>query len=291
MTRNIKLNIADIIILLIAEDGVRIIKDNDPYCLFLTKGKPEVTLLFQYSSYFRLDRNLHRETIFDSHPSWRLFYSDRKYILETRSHTMVIKPDFTSGTVYIDKNRNSLPFAYPLDEILMINLLGKGRGILVHACGVKNSSGEGLLFAGISGGGKTTMANLWMKRARSTVSSQQSRVRDTTVLSDDRIIIRKKGRRFWIYGTPWHGDTKVCSPEKFPLKKIFFLEHASENFVRDLKRTEAVSKLLVRSFPPFWDSKGLEFTLKFIEELTREVPCYDLGFLPDRSAIDFIHNI
>jgi hypothetical protein len=291
MTLSLKLSIADIIILLTAEDGIRIIKDNDPYYLFLTEGKPEVTLRFQHSSDFRLDRHSHRKTIFDSTPSWNLFYSDRRYILETRFHTMVIKPDFTSGTVYIDKERNFPPFTYPLDEIFMINLLGRGCGILVHACGIKNSSGEGLLFAGISGAGKSTTANLWMKKAESDVGSQKLPPEDITVLSDDRIIIRKNSSRFRIYGTPWHGDAKVCSPEKFPLKKIFFLEHASENFVRSLNTSEAMSRLLVRSFPPFWDSDGMEFTLKFIEELAGEVPCYDLGFLPDTSVIDFVNNI
>jgi hypothetical protein len=291
MNNNFKLYIADTIISLIGEDGVRLIKKNSPYGLFRTEGKPEVNLRFHHDSYFKRERNISEEIIFDSFPSWKLFYSEGKYIFETRARTMVITPDFTSGEVYVDKNRGLQPFSYPLDEVLMINLLGKGRGILVHGCGVKNDNDEGLLFAGTSRAGKSTMANLWKRRNRSIGNSRHSAARDTTILSDDRIIIRKMESQFWIYGTPWHGDAKVCSPEKFPLKKVFFLKHAPENFVRNLKKAEAASKLLVRSFAPFWDKKGMEFTLRFIEELTARVPCYDLSFYPDKRAIDFVESI
>lgn len=277
--------------MLIAEKGVRIIKDIAPYCLFLTEGRPEVILRFQDGSFSLPDMKLTKEIVFDSQPSWKLFYSDRKYILETRDNTTVLSSNFASGEVYTPDKRRIPPFTYPQDEVLMINLLGKSRGILVHACGVKDNRAGGLLFAGTSGDGKSTLANLWNGRAASGANNQKLEVRDTTILSDDRIIIRKTDGRFCIFGTPWHGDVKACSPEKFPLNKIFFLEHASKNYVRDVKRVEAVSKLLVRSFPPFWDGEGMEFTLQFIEEVTREVPCYDLGFLPDKSAIDFIKSI
>lgn len=291
MTQSFKLNIADTIFSFTAEQGVSLIKDIAPYNLFLAEGRPEVTLRYKYGSYWRKDMNSSKEIIFDSHPTWRLFYFNKKYILETRTHTLVVSPDFTSGDVYLDKKSGNYPFVYPLDEVLMINLLGKGRGVFVHACGVNNNGSEGLLFAGTSRAGKSTIANLWKCSGMSADKSQQLKVKDTTILSDDRIIIRKMAGRFWIYGTPWHGDAKACSPEKSPLKKIFFLEHASENYVRDIKRVEAMSKFLVRSFPPFWDSEGMEFTLKFIEEVTGEIPCYDLGFLPDKSAINFIKNI
>ncbi len=149
---------------------------------------------------------------------------------------------------------------------------------MVHACGIINKE-KGLLFCGASGKGKSTLANFWIRENRA------------AVLSDDRIIIRRKESQFWIFGTPWHGDSKTFSPEKVQLERIFFLNHARENKVVRTKRTEAAAKLLVCSFPTFWDKKGMEFTLGFIDELTREVPCYDLGFLSDKSVIDIVSDI
>jgi hypothetical protein len=94
-----------------------------------------------------------------------------------------------------------------------------------------------------------------------------------------------------MYGTPWHGDAKACSPEKAPLEKIFFLKHAKMNKVKKIERIAAASKLLVCSFPTFWDKKGMEFTLGFIDELTREVPCYELSFVPDEIVLGLVKSI
>jgi hypothetical protein len=193
----------------------------------------------------------------------------------------VLEPDFRSGDIYIRAHEPASflnPLIYPLNEILMVNLLSLGRGGMFHACGIKDN-GQGILFVGASGAGKSTLANLWKKE------------KDVTILSDDRIIIRRKDGKFWAYGTPWHGDAKVCSPERAPLEKIFFLQHAKVSKVERIEGIDAASKLLVCSFPTFWDKKGMEFTLGFIDELTREVPCYELGFVPNKTVIDFVKDI
>jgi hypothetical protein len=75
------------------------------------------------------------------------------------------------------------------------------------------------------------------------------------------------------------------------LEKIFFLKHAKVSRVERIEGIDAASKLLVCSFPTFWDKKGMEFTLGFIDELVTEVPCYELGFVPDESVLDFIEEV
>jgi len=216
------------------------------------------------------------EVVFDTQPNWRMEYWRRKYILEARDRAMTLSSDFTSGDLYIYKNKNGFPFGYPLDQILMINLLARNRGILVHACGLQHNSSSGLLFAGISGAGKSTMANLWKKE------------KDVTLLNDDRVIIRKIDSKFWMYGTPWHGDAKVYANDKAPLEKIFFLRHAKKNTVRKISSMEACSRLITCLFPVFWDKKGMKFTLSFCSELLQKTPCYELGFLPDKRVLNFI---
>jgi hypothetical protein len=49
-----------------------------------------------------------------------------------------------------------------------------------------------------------------------------------------------------------------------------------------------VQQLLQCSFPPFWEAAGMEYTLELFSELSAAVPCYQLDFKPDRSAIDYI---
>jgi hypothetical protein len=284
---NLKLRIADIIFLLIAERGTPILKVNAPYHLFLTEESPEVVLRFKYGSDFQEGLNLPGEILFDTQPNWRLYCSNERYILKGRDRTIVLTPNFTSGVVYVDKNQSDFPFAYPLDEILMINLLARKRGILVHACGVKKNNGAGFLFVGTSGAGKSTIANLW----KTQIANVKSQKEKASILSDDRIIIRKKESKFWIYGTPWHGDAKACSPERTPLEKIFFLKHGKKNSIKKIALTEATSHLIVCSFPTFWDKKGMEFTLKFCAELAEKIPCYELGFVPDKDMLDFVEEV
>jgi hypothetical protein len=76
-----------------------------------------------------------------------------------------------------------------------------------------------------------------------------------------------------------------------PLERIFMIHHAAENSVRKLHPARAVSGLLARAFPPFWDAEGMQLTLAFLERLVASVPCYALGFVPDERAIDFIRTV
>jgi hypothetical protein len=52
----------------------------------------------------------------------------------------------------------------------------------------------------------------------------------------------------------------------------------------------AASGLFTRCFPPLWDTDGVSFSLEFCAQLAAEVRCYELGFVPDKSAVDFVQG-
>lgn len=276
MQKELKLEIADFIFSVIFEDKIPRLELDESYNYFLSNGKADVSI---YAHYGYIPETELKKRIFNSGSTWGFYRNNGKYILEAFSKTLILEPDFKSGNIYIrerkGKQKVEYPLNYPIDELLVINLLAQKRGALIHSCGV-SSKGAGLLFVGTSGAGKSTMANLW------------KREKGAALLSDDRIIVRKMNGRLWIYGTPWHGDAKVCLPEKAPLEKIFFLKHAKKNIVKKIEPLDAASRLIVCSFPTFWDKKGMEFTLNFCSELAQNIPCYELGFLPDESVLDFI---
>lgn len=284
----LRLNLGDIVISIAfpfnSEQDIRI---DFPYRLFVTKEKPDVFLKVHSSSppEYKVD-----EKVFDSAGNWSLYRSQNKYILKDslrQVRQIVLDSDFKAGDIYLKKVQKKSPFAlaYPLDEVLIINLLSQGRGAILHACGVSDK-GRGLIFAGVGGAGKTTMANLW----ESQIADDKSQNEGVTVLSDDRLIIRKLNGHFWIYGTPWHGDVKICSPDRAPLERVLFLRHTENNSIKKISLSEAMSRLIVCSFSPFWDKKGMEFTLEFCAELAQRLPCYELGFVPDRSVLDFVRG-
>ena len=160
----------------------------------------------------------------------------------------------------------------------MLNYLARIGSIIVHACGI-DYRGKGILFVGESGAGKSTLTKIW------------NQVPGVEILSDDRIIVRKNNDRYWIHGTPWHGDAKFASPAKVKLEKIFFIRHGQTNSVEAVAGTQPVLKFLKASFPPFWDKKCMQFAMEFFNDLAAAVPCRELAFVPDSKIVDFVNDL
>jgi hypothetical protein len=190
-------------------------------------------------------------------------------------------PEFGSGRVllsrrYFDTERPVYPLEYPLDELLMIHRLSRGEGVEVHAVGISDGSGRGHLFLGHSGAGKSTTARLWLDRP------------GVRILSDDRIILRAVEDQIWMYGTPWHGDAGIASPDCAPLSGIYFLEHGDNNERFPLPPARAAVELFARSFVTHHSGEGIRFTLDFLDRVARHVPCSIFRFLPDEAAVEAI---
>jgi hypothetical protein len=168
------------------------------------------------------------------------------------------------------------PLEYPLDELIMMHRLSLGEGVEVHALGLADHDGSGYLFLGHSGAGKSTTARLWMAQP------------GVKLLSDDRIILRKHDGKFWMYGTPWHGDAGVASPERAPLTSIFFLEQWPTNELTPIPTSRAAAELFARSFLPHYLEEGIHFTLDFLDQITRSVPCSILRFTPTPGAVEAV---
>jgi hypothetical protein len=199
----------------------------------------------------------------------------------------IFRNGFTSGELYESPDfleargratTGVFPLSYPLDELLFINLLGQGRGAELHGCGV-SMDGDGLLFIGASGAGKSTISQLMAARP------------GTVVLSDDRTIVRRTHGRWRVYGTPWHGTARAYSATGAELKGIFVLRHAPTNEARRLTRVQAAAALVARSFPTYWDPAGMKYTLGLVEEITSAMPIYDLGFAPTEACVDFVRGL
>jgi hypothetical protein len=226
------------------------------------------------------------ELLFESGAVWRMFRDGDGYRIECRTESFgtdaykVARFDssFTRGTILMRPDVLPLelsPLDYPLDEVLTANLLGRGRGVELHSCGVIDASGRGHLFAGFSGAGKTTTAQLWADCA-------------SGIISDDRVIVREHEGTMWMYGTPWHGEAELSLPTRVPLHGVYLLVQSSSNELRELSPASAVARLFGCAFPPFYDGAAVDFTLGMLARITEAVPVRELHFTRDRAAVDLV---
>lgn len=279
MSKNLDLRIADLSISIEGDISVDEWEIPSAYEPFIQPGKTDIHLRLHRKG---LNAPLGKKT-FDCPPIWTLYRQNGTSIIKIQHElpdlvrTLVLAPPFEKADLYFtEKSPRFLdPFFGPTMELLMVHTLAEGKGAIIHACGI-SLNGRGVLFVGESGAGKSTLAKMW---------DQEPGV---AVLSDDRNIVRKKGNQFWMHGTPWHGEAKFASAESVILEKIFFLRHGKENAINEIKGSHPVSLFLTTSFPPYWDSDGMVFTLEMLTDLTTQVPCQELTFKPDRSILDFV---
>jgi len=231
-----------------------------------------------------------KRKIFDSGSNWCLYLQDGKLVLQDRSFDspllphkfVVLEPELNRGDIYytgkrLHRNVSRDPLKYPLNQILTLMLLSRTQGALFHACGIIDR-GRGYLFTGNSTHGKSTIAQIWKDAG-------------ATILNDDRIIVKKEKGEFRMYGTPWHGDFPETSLSDMAVRTIFFLKHGHKNRIVPRKGTEAISMMMTRSFPPYWDGNGMNNTLAFLEDMETSLACYDLYFRPDSDVIDFVRDV
>lgn len=198
--------------------------------------------------------------------------------------TVRFNTDFTEGIVYcgkhmMDSNGKSAflcnPFAYPLDQILMMHFLALNSGMLIHSAGWRVND-SGWIFAGKSGAGKSTISNLIVAEI------------GASFLSDDRIVVRKIGQEFLMYGTPWPGDAGYAVNESVPLKGIFFLSKGSQNIIKQLKPSDAIARLMPVVSIPWYDREKVELMMDFCDTMMGSIPMYELIFVPGKEAVDML---
>ncbi len=91
-----------------------------------------------------------------------------------------------------------------------------------------------------------------------------------------------------MYGTPWHGEAALASPDRAPLMRVYLLDKGIDNEIVPLKNFDAATCLLACCFPPFHSQPGIDFSLTFLSELVQSIPCNELRFLPDKKVLKML---
>lgn len=228
--------------------------------------------------------------IFDSNESWSMFRNGQEYlwsnIPESSGGPICMarfEPGVEKATVYCGKalvaaiqERSVNPISYPLDQLLLVYALAARQGALIHASGL-DINGNGYIFPGRSGAGKSTVSRLFLSEGR-------------PILSDDRIAVRKTDVKFRMFGTPWPGEEEIAENRSLPLRGIFFLRQGSECSIKELRPAEAAERLMPVTSIPWYDRAAMSDILTFCEDLVLGVPAYEFIFTPEKEAADLIEE-
>jgi hypothetical protein len=253
----------------------------------VTDGQPDIAVRATWGT---LDTPPRGRLLFDSGGVWQLHEDGGNFVYSFSSPSFAngfyrrasFDRDFRQGVVTLDRasfaNRPAaFPLEYPLDELMVINRLTAEDGIEVHGCGVVDVSGQGYLFAGQSGAGKSTIARLWANAG-------------ATVVSDDRVVVRAVGDGLAMHGTPWHGDAEFAEPIAAPLSAILMLRKAPRHALVPLPVVHRAALLFSCTFPVFHSTVALERTLALLGRLVGTVPVSALEFAPTADVVSFVRG-
>ena len=286
-TQNLSFQIASLTISLESASPDLQIRLQEPKDRFLVKDVPaDVKIQARWENLREEPRG---NEIFSSGSTWKLFDWQGSHLFRLTAPAYgtipykeaIFNPDFSAGEIRLHRpfyrpEEPQDPLEYPLDELLVIHSLSRGRGAEIHALGIADPRGNGFLFPGQSGAGKSTMARLWQDQP------------GIEVLSDDRIILCPQGNQFLMYGTPWHGDARFSSPRSAVLKGIFFLGSGKENELIPMKKGDALGRFFACGFPLFYKPPALQSLLAFFERIVAALPCHEIRFFPDSRVVDFL---
>ena len=192
-----------------------------------------------------------------------------------------LSPDFYSGTLWVPDAAGQpakiRPLYHPQDRAIIIGRLCHMGGVMMHSSCVL-TEGKVMLFSGMSGAGKTTMARLWREHG-------------ATILNDERNLLHPRDGLVRAGASPWHGEENQVNPATGPLAAIFFLKQAPLNQLRPMPLAESLGRMMTTAFVPVYIPEGPTRTLDACAAILEKVPAYELSFTPDARALDLCRTV
>lgn len=220
---------------------------------------------------------------------WRTCLGNEKYVdidifdiqINAWRPAARVSPDFATGTLLIPEpspEATSIrPLYHPQDRAVILGRVCHLGGVMMHSSSVL-IDGKVLIFAGMSGAGKTTLARLWREHG-------------AIILNDERNLIHIRNGSVRAGASPWHGEENQVNPASGPLAGIFFLNQAPTNRLHPLPLPESLPKMLTTAFIPVFMPEGPARTLEACHAILEGVPAYGLDFTPDARALELCRSV
>lgn len=211
----------------------------------------------------------------------RLRDRSEKYISDDQS----VIPDFSF--VVTDEDIKEHIAKYPMNKELAEyvvagikfyrTIIAKGA-FFIHSAALA-VDGEGFVFTGPCGAGKSTHAGLWRKYFGDKVIS----------VNDDKPAIRLIDGVPYICGTPFSGKYDINTNVMVPLCGISILGQSKENSIRKISVAEALAVLMEQTLRPD-NINDMSALFSLLDETLTKVPVYKFCCNISNEAVELSYN-
>lgn len=192
-----------------------------------------------------------------------------------RTAAFAVTQHFENGNIEIRVLPDYLSYftgtAGIFNRIGMETLLLQHHSLLLHASLIKYK-GKALAFAGPSGVGKSTQADIWHNYL------------GADIINGDRAALRTEGDGWYAYGCPYAGTSGIYKNDCAPLAAIVLLGQAEENHLRRLTEAEAFRRIYQELSVHHWQRHFVAKATDLCLQLLAETPIYLLECRPEESA-------
>lgn len=281
---NLSITVADILIevqcpLSAAELGIE--ERLSPF--FGTQDKPiaRISLVWEESQYAPVPDG---ELIYDPGSIWRMHRSEEAYYaaISYPGGGAVLRANAAWDDLTLTEQRSGSTWRSLLNigagELLLRTKIILTDGLVFHASGI-DDNGQGIVFVGHAGAGKSTQTGLW---------GHESGV---IAMNDDRIPVRPNASGSTCYSTPWDGTANIARNHHAPLSAIILLEQGPKNAIQLLSPSAAAPLLLARAFLPYWDQALMQHAIANLNSLLSHVPVYHLRCRPEPAVVSLVRSV
>lgn len=171
-----------------------------------------------------------------------------------------------------EKQKYLSEFGNSLFHVGWERIMAYENRFILHAACIETPLG-GILFAGKSGIGKSTQADLWCRYAQG------------RLINGDRTILTKESEKWYAYGSPYAGSSKCYVNERCTVSAIILLQQDLKCHIRRLSEKEAFHQLFAETTVNSWDSEFVARICDMEIALSREIPVYEFCCTPDQDAV------
>lgn len=152
------------------------------------------------------------------------------------------------------------------------------NAFLLHSSVVRYQ-GQGILFFGASGTGKSTQAALW------------EQYQGAEILNGDRCVIRKLEDEFYGSGSPYCGSSGIYRRESVPISALILPVHGAENRIELMTPEAALHRIYRECLVNLWNTEFMNKLFDLLQALVLRVPVYMLHGRPDAQATEIARRV